>query len=158
MTPEKKLKYLSKYMDRWIEHYPHYKLCSFEVFVDLEERKRIKQYIKEQKEKKEAEIKVKTAKSNKCQYCERPFWWQQMQETKDHIIPKSKGGKKGSNLIKSCWDCNQWKANKDLSEWLAEVTEAIVNGRRIKPYGRDHLNNILINIRKIQHQKWQKAA
>lgn len=38
--------------------------------------------------------------------------------TKDHLWPKSKGGKGGDNFVMVCPGCNSDKKNMDLFEWL----------------------------------------
>lgn len=49
-----------------------------------------------------------------CAFCGRrsPFL------TKDHLWPKSKGGKGGDNFVMVCYGCNSDKKNMDLFEWL----------------------------------------
>jgi hypothetical protein len=54
-----------------------------------------------------------------CTYCGRKvtshnFTW-------DHVFPKSKGGREKDNLVICCHDCNQFKDNHTLKEWLLIV-------------------------------------
>jgi 5-methylcytosine-specific restriction endonuclease McrA len=52
---------------------------------------------------------------NVCAYCGESF--KDMDLTRDHIHPKSKGGKDDwMNLVTSCRSCNRRKGNKVLSE------------------------------------------
>jgi 5-methylcytosine-specific restriction endonuclease McrA len=47
----------------------------------------------------------------KCQYCGNSFHEKDL--TMDHVIPKSKGGKKTfDNIVMSCRRCNEYKADK----------------------------------------------
>jgi 5-methylcytosine-specific restriction endonuclease McrA len=55
------------------------------------------------------------APSGVCPYCGR--WVLKL--TKDHIVPKSRGGKTvPENIIWVCMDCNFSKADMLLYEWL----------------------------------------
>ena len=46
-----------------------------------------------------------------CQYCGKKFKKNIL--TRDHIIPKDRGGKDTwSNIVACCWDCNQYKRNR----------------------------------------------
>lgn len=38
--------------------------------------------------------------------------------TLDHLIPRSKGGKGGNNLVLSCYSCNHKKKNYNVEEFL----------------------------------------
>ena len=40
-----------------------------------------------------------------CQYCLHPFNSKEL--TLDHVIPRSKGGKSGDNMVTACKKCNQ---------------------------------------------------
>ena len=52
---------------------------------------------------------------NRCQYCDRIFPTEHL--TVDHIIPKSRGGKKSwTNLVASCRKCNQKKGCRTPAE------------------------------------------
>lgn len=150
MKPETKLKILRDYMDIWIDHYPHYKLCPFDVFFDLQ-RQKIRQKHRDIAERIEAG-RIKTAERHKCQYCEKPFYWNGVQRTRDHVIPKSKGGGTDGNLVLACRECNQWKGAKDLGQWLMDVQDTYLRGERRKFYNQQMFETMLVNIRKIQSQ------
>lgn len=63
-----------------------------------------------------------------CPYCLKIF--PLTQGTRDHIVPKSRGGSNGpSNITLSCADCNQEKGaltDKEYTEW--KRLEFIRNG------------------------------
>ena len=53
--------------------------------------------------------------NNTCAYCGYPYPHYEL--TRDHIIPRSKGGMNTwENLVTSCSDCNAKKADKTISE------------------------------------------
>ncbi len=57
-----------------------------------------------------------------CQYCGRRFHRQNL--TKDHLIPKSKGGKNTwDNIVTACLSCNKKKADKDLEHSGLHLTK-----------------------------------
>lgn len=50
-----------------------------------------------------------------CQYCNKRFVYSQL--TLDHVIPKSRGGQKNwNNIVTSCQNCNQIKADRTPQE------------------------------------------
>jgi len=60
-------------------------------------------------------------KNDKCCYCERPFTVKNF-GTKEHIVPKSKGGTdRLSNLRPCCFECNQLKSDLDLNQFKANA-------------------------------------
>lgn len=54
-----------------------------------------------------------------CAYCKRPMDIEPRKPTRDHALPKSRGGKQGANIIICCAACNCDKANLAIWEWLA---------------------------------------
>jgi len=50
----------------------------------------------------------------KCFYCEREFNWL----TRDHVLPRSKGGKAKNNIVLACQRCNSYKANWTLPDFI----------------------------------------
>lgn len=52
-----------------------------------------------------------------CKYCNKPLAFNSF--TLDHVVPKSKGGTNAlSNLVVSCYDCNNLKGSRDLEHFL----------------------------------------
>ena len=41
--------------------------------------------------------------------------------TRDHVFPKSLGGEDKDNMVDCCYECNQFKADQTLSQWLQVV-------------------------------------
>jgi len=74
---------------------------------------------------KEAFEEIKAQQNYKCAMCGKPEpflnqWWHYL--TQDHIIPRSKGGKKRSksNIQALCWDCNV-KIKRDNYETITHT-------------------------------------
>lgn len=66
----------------------------------------------------------KKRKSGNCVYCGR----HSNTLTRDHVIPRSKGGtSESSNLVKCCQSCNASKGDMTPEEWA----ESILNFRRL---------------------------
>lgn len=59
----------------------------------------------------------------RCCYCRRHFSEEveHLKKTKDHFIPSSRTGKNGENILPSCKECNQFKADKMPEVWLKRV-------------------------------------
>ena len=53
-----------------------------------------------------------------CVYCNVPLTRDNL--TRDHVIPRSKGGGGGDNLVPSCAPCNRAKADHSLLRFLAQ--------------------------------------
>lgn len=83
-----------------------------------------------------------------CYYCRRKFN-EDIEKTKDHIVARSKGGTNWhENLADCCFDCNQWKKDKTLVQWLYEVEGFLKRGvHRI--YTKTELGQIVGNIKKM---------
>ncbi len=48
----------------------------------------------------------------------------------EHIVPRSRGGTdRTDNLTIACFDCNNWKTNKPLGVWLAELASFVETHR-----------------------------
>ena len=64
-----------------------------------------------------------------CKYCKRHMVIGAgcgISATKDHVKPKSKGGRGGTNIVAACFDCNQAKADMELPEfWMARNRQAL---------------------------------
>lgn len=55
-----------------------------------------------------------------CHYCDKPITFEEM--TKEHIVPKSKGGtKKLSNMALACIKCNRKRGNENYLYFLAKT-------------------------------------
>lgn len=71
-----------------------------------------------------------------CYYCKRSVPFERI--TRDHIVPKSKGGKLKDNSVFSCGPCNMAKGDLDIQEFrvrtfsaLKEVLQSIVDNNFI---------------------------
>ena len=64
----------------------------------------------------------------------------------DHIIPRSKGGSGGKNLVACCKDCNSFKTDLTIEQFRGKIESMIENdfhGRIYKKYfgiRRKHFN------------------
>lgn len=60
-----------------------------------------------------------------CGYCSRPMdrASYELQATRDHAVPKSRGGKGGKDLVICCITCNGIKGNMTPEEWLRFMAE-----------------------------------
>ena len=60
--------------------------------------------------------------NNTCQYCQKSFSDKEL--TLDHILPKSRGGRKTwTNMVTACKKCNQKKGNKTPEEANMTLTK-----------------------------------
>lgn len=89
-------------------------------------------------------------KFSKCCYCERKLDVY-LPQTKEHIVPMSKGGNGSSkNLKPCCQSCNFWRGNKDYQVWLDEIFKYKLNRKNYKDLKHDaHFNKIIRNINKF---------
>jgi 5-methylcytosine-specific restriction endonuclease McrA len=95
-------------------------------------------------------------KSTRCNYCERKFN-DINYKTKEHIVPLSKGGNNYfENLVWICNECNNFRSNKDFSQFYNEIKNILENNRTIKvkvySYNRSDLQNIIKNISYYQNK------
>ncbi len=67
--------------------------------------------------------------------------------TRDHVIPKSKGGINKGNLVHCCKECNQFKNDLSLKEWLKKIDELIENKIGYKNYSILRLGQIRKSIK-----------
>jgi len=85
----------------------------------------------------------------KCYYCERKFGQQCGHETKDHVIPQSRGGRSlENNIVICCAECNVSKGNLLLSEWESRLNLSPYKLMNPNPEWRERIHIILANIRK----------
>lgn len=83
-----------------------------------------------------------------CYFCRRRFD-ENIIKTKDHSVAKSRGGTNhGDNLTDCCFDCNQWKADKPLENWLDEVQAFLKRGKH-RIYSKTQLGQIVGNIKSL---------
>lgn len=83
-----------------------------------------------------------------CAYCDQSFGEKVVPEV-DHIRPLAKGGlHEWSNLAPSCGCCNRLKADRDVTDFLAETTgesftvaSADVTERHLTPRERVHVSS-----------------
>lgn len=80
-----------------------------------------------------------------CYYCLRPFS-SILKRTIDHVVPTSKGGTNCiSNKVNSCQDCNAWKSDLSILEFLTLVENRLHKNKtpKFKNYTRLNLQNII---------------
>lgn len=155
ISPEKKLKYLSKYITDRVDSWPK-KIKPFDHWLESTLAKKANK------------IQSNIIEYNKkaCRYCARQFEDNYLERTKDHIVPMSRGGlDKKENRVACCFDCNQWKSDKPLDKWLKELQTIIKKEKKIHlPYTKSMvgtmigrikvvLNNIQSNESKVSRYK-----
>lgn len=98
--------------------------------------------------------------NHQCMYCGQHFSYKAL--TRDHIIPRSRGGKdEWTNVVASCLRCNQHKKNYLLSElnlslialpYRPNISEylALINSRRILPDQAAYLQSLF-----TKNCRWQ---
>ena len=60
----------------------------------------------------------KSVKKDRCVYCDRVS----KNLTKDHVVPKSKGGRNDpTNIVWACRPCNLSKADRTPTEWARDI-------------------------------------
>lgn len=54
-------------------------------------------------------------------------------ESVDHLLPRSRGGKEGVNLVPACYRCNQMKGDMTLEEFIAHCQKVVqtVLGKKV---------------------------
>lgn len=83
-----------------------------------------------------------------CYYCRRKFS-PVIKKTKDHLVAKDLGGFDiEENYVDCCFDCNQWKGNKTLEQWLAIVQKWLVKGNNAV-YTNIELGQMVGSIKKL---------
>lgn len=85
-----------------------------------------------------------TESDESCYYCTRHRSYAG-KLTRDHIIPKSRGGRgKKNNVVWACSRCNGWKGSKFLHEWLDEIET-----KKVTPGGYAQAATIMSNIKTL---------
>jgi len=75
-----------------------------------------------------------------CQYCGEPFSARHL--TRDHVIPRSRGGKDGwTNVAASCFVCNNKKRNRTPEEWGVKLLAV--------PYAPCYAEHLLLQGRNV---------
>ncbi|MCX6210127.1 MAG: HNH endonuclease [Bacteroidetes bacterium] len=69
--------------------------------------------------------------------------------TRDHVFPKSLGGEDKGNIVNCCYECNQFKADQTLSQWL-QVVEVMLK------YKLAYQNYSLALLGTIRKNIWNK--
>lgn len=141
IVPERKLKYLREYMSLVIDLWPK-KPKPFERWLESTLD------LKYNKGKKQHEEKKKLV----CRYCRRQFD-EYAEKTRDHIVPLSRGGyNHKENRVPCCKECNQWKGDKELTDWLKEVKILVKKEKERKPYTFAQLGLIIGAIKQLIDQ------
>lgn len=76
--------------------------------------------------------------------------------TRDHVTPKSKGGTNKGNLVHCCKECNQFKNDLSIEEWLIKIDELIKNNMQYKNFSILRLGQIrkTLKIKKNETQNY----
>lgn len=130
ISSERKLKFLQIYMNEFIEKWP-LKVKPFPQWLEstLDKAANKGRNIARQKAK------------GKCRYCRRLFELHGLTATKDHVVPLSRGGlDHKENRVYACFECNQWKKDRPLSEWLKEIKSFV---KKQKPRNLDYDLHVL---------------
>lgn len=138
LTPERKLKYLSQYMELFVDQWPG-KPKPFESWLQSTMDKKMNKANHQSREK----------ARRVCYYCRQRFDEDYgIDKTKDHVIPLSKGGlDKKENRVPCCFGCNQWKQDLFLNDWLRGIRRLV---KKEKPYPSYTLPMMGIMIGNIQ--------
>jgi hypothetical protein len=70
-----------------------------------------------------------------CYYCGDPA------QSVDHMIPRSKGGQRGANLVPACHRCNQMKSDLTVEEFIDRLKLVLrtLESRKVIQAGKDVL-------------------
>lgn len=141
IKPERRLRYLRIYMGIWIDQWP-LKLRPFDIWLESQFDS------KASKGQKSAQQKQRS----KCRYCQRLFD-AYVEKTKDHVVAKSLGGYDlKENRVPCCWDCNQWKNNKSMEEWIKELKKLCKQQKARPPYTVGQLAIMLTNAKAVMQE------
>lgn len=147
LTIDKRFSLLKKYMVEFVDALPG-NIKSFESWIDA--------YMETGKNLGSKAV----AKSflKRCAYCKRYFDDTAIVKTKDHVVPVSKGGVDLKiNRVPCCYDCNQWKDDKMLKNWLEEVKYILKKEKWRPPYDKKILTIMITGIsQQIEHQNKNK--
>ncbi len=73
--------------------------------------------------------------------------------TRDHVFPKSLGGEDKGNMVDCCYECNQFKADQTLSQWLQVIETMLKYQLPYKNYTLTILGQVRRNIWRKLHSK-----
>ena len=115
---ERHKKYKKNHIEKkGIENYRHEQKKYHSEYRKTEKGKEIKKSLKIRSNKLSFRFRVMTRDNFTCQYCGRNVKDDGMKIEVDHIIPRSKGGKDTfDNLVTACYECNQGKGSRLLSD------------------------------------------
>ena len=87
-----------------------------------------------------------------CCYCGKKINYTSKDYTKEHLVPKSKGGNNLSiNKKTCCKTCNNWRGNQSLSQFKSIVKFHINSGLGFKDLNILDLNTMIENIEYWEH-------
>lgn len=96
----------------------------------------------------------------RCFYCERAFGfpiygsYKPLQRTKDHVMPRCKGGKSdASNIVLACKHCNILKRDLTLPEFEA-LLQGMANGERTisKKHSPQNIATMIKNVNALRNK------
>ena len=87
--------------------------------------------------------------NDRCCYCNRPFD-KKNKATKEHILPKSKGGDNTlKNLMPCCFECNNIRSDLTYKEFKAVIRMLKRLMKKSVTYTIEDLNTMINNISKF---------
>lgn len=105
------------------------------------EKKEPKQFDKDYKARKSRKEILLQNKSG-CYVCDKTL--NKYTFSRDHVVPKCKGGKDGKNKVQCCIFCNREKGDKEIQEYIEYLqslpTSELIN-RKIENLNEYNLNN-----------------
>lgn len=136
-------------MDEWVDAWPK-KIKPFSIWLESKFDKAASKGFKAHIE----------SLKRVCCYCNRPFDENNVDKTKDHVIPVSKGGLNvPENKRPCCYNCNQWKKDLMPDEWLDKLVALVKSGKKIyEPHDRNTVGRMIGNLKRVlneirQHKK-----
>jgi len=101
--------------------------------------------------------KIYKFQNKNCFYCNDKTDFDEME--KEHVFPRSKGGKGIRNKVLSCHFCNKLKGSLTISEFKLKIERLLVDSDDQKT----KLENILVSLNKLNEgeeirKNWHKKA
>lgn len=85
-----------------------------------------------------------------CCYCGIYITYTSQLYTKEHVLPKSKGGNNSNlNKLTCCKNCNNWRGNKSLASFLSDVRYHYRNNIIFKNYTLYDYSIMIENIQEV---------